>query len=47
MLLSRPCRYSPIVETAGYARPPRRRSGPAEDTGAYDQVLGMLSDAEA
>jgi hypothetical protein len=47
VILSRPRRYTPIVETAGRARPLRRRRGSAEANGAYDQVLAMLSGAKA
>ncbi|MET7455955.1 hypothetical protein ABZT03_29545 [Streptomyces sp. NPDC005574] len=45
MILSRPRRYTPIVETAG--RPASAaKERIAEANGAYDQVLAMLSGAK-
>ena len=45
VILSRPRRYAPIVETAG--RPASAaKERIAEANGAYDQVLAMLSGAK-
>ncbi|MFI7705449.1 hypothetical protein [Nonomuraea sp. NPDC049480] len=47
VILSRPRRYTPIVETAGRARQSAAKESIAEANGAYDQVLAMLSGANA
>ncbi|MFG2800039.1 hypothetical protein [Streptomyces pseudovenezuelae] len=45
MILSRPRRYAPIVETAGRPASAAKERA-AEANGGYDQVLAMLSGAK-